>query len=63
MKYSGFCGCGAKLTLEGSKKDLSISSSSNGSHKIMMKDVNKNWKDVVSIECPVCGLNPVLKIE
>ena len=61
MKYSGYCGCGVKLTLEGSMKDLSLTSSTDGSHTVRMKDVHKNWKDVVTIECPVCGLKPVLK--
>lgn len=63
MKYTGYCGCGVKLTLEGSMKDLRISSSTNGSHTLQMKDVNKNWKNVVSIECPVCGLKPELKMQ
>ena len=60
MKYTGYCGCGVKITLEGTMKDLRISGSTNGSHIIKMKDVHKNWKDVVTVECPVCGLKPVL---
>jgi hypothetical protein len=61
MKFSGYCGCGVKLTLEGSTKDLSLSIDSNGSRTVRMKDLHKSGKDVITVECPVCGLKPSLK--
>ena len=42
MKYTGYCGCGVILSLEGSMKDLSITSSKDGFHTIRMKDSHKN---------------------